>query len=167
MSKGKRRKNWWVLHSSFCPRLLKIYNKIHKFTDVLSHFSITEWKITNERLNELTSKLTTEDRKLFLCDMKELVWDTYFQNYLRGIRIYILKDPIETIPQARIRWQRYFFFPSSSTSMFIVLLSLTIPFERYTDFLIFQGFTGCTKRWNSLSPASLLSSHGLYFPEYS
>ncbi|KAF7391375.1 hypothetical protein HZH66_009855 [Vespula vulgaris] len=90
------------------PRLLKIYNKIHKFMDVLSHFSTTEWKFTNERLNELTRKLTSEDRKLFFCDMKEVVWDTYFQSYLRGIRIYILKDPIETVPQARIKWQRLY-----------------------------------------------------------
>nr|XP_050868832.1 fatty acyl-CoA reductase wat-like isoform X4 [Vespula vulgaris] len=90
------------------PRLLKIYNKIHKHSDLLGIFATTEWRFTNERWNELLKKLTAEDRQLFFCDIKELVWDTFFKKYPLGIRTYILKDPIETIPQARIKWRRLY-----------------------------------------------------------
>lgn len=100
----------FLLNLYFGLRLLKIYNKIHKHSDLLSIFATTEWKFTNERWNELLKKLTAEDRQLFFCDMKELVWDTFFKKYPLGIRTYILKDPIETIPQARIKWRRYLLF---------------------------------------------------------
>nr|XP_050868827.1 fatty acyl-CoA reductase wat-like isoform X2 [Vespula vulgaris]XP_050868828.1 fatty acyl-CoA reductase wat-like isoform X2 [Vespula vulgaris]XP_050868829.1 fatty acyl-CoA reductase wat-like isoform X2 [Vespula vulgaris]XP_050868830.1 fatty acyl-CoA reductase wat-like isoform X2 [Vespula vulgaris] len=90
------------------PRLLKIYNKIHKISDMLGYFTTTEWKYTNERWNELLNKLTIEDRELFLCDMKQIKWDNFFKTYLLGVRIYILKDPIDTLPEARIKWRRLY-----------------------------------------------------------
>ncbi|XP_046837277.1 fatty acyl-CoA reductase wat-like isoform X1 [Vespa crabro] len=90
------------------PKLLKIYNKVHQFSDVLDVFSTTEWHFTNERWEELLKKLTMEDRQLFFCDIKELIWDTFFKNYMLGIRLYVLKDPIETLPQARIKWRRLY-----------------------------------------------------------
>ncbi|XP_043675011.1 uncharacterized protein LOC122632366 [Vespula pensylvanica] len=121
------------------PRLLKIYNKIHKFMDVLSHFSTTEWKFTNERLNELTRKLTSEDRKLFFCDMKEIVWDTYFQSYLRGIRIYILKDPIETVPQARIKWQRLYWM-HQTLKLVVACVFLIITWTMISRVLVTFGY---------------------------
>nr|XP_050855596.1 uncharacterized protein LOC127066212 [Vespula vulgaris] len=121
------------------PRLLKIYNKIHKFMDVLSHFSTTEWKFTNERLNELTRKLTSEDRKLFFCDMKEVVWDTYFQSYLRGIRIYILKDPIETVPQARIKWQRLYWM-HQTLKLVVACVFLIITWTMISRVLVTFGY---------------------------
>ncbi|XP_035741476.1 fatty acyl-CoA reductase wat-like [Vespa mandarinia] len=97
---------------SFCrgknPRLLRMYNKIHEMSDLLSYFCMNEKKFTNERWNELLRKLTPEDRELFFCDMKDLVWNTYFETYFTGIRKYILKDPIETLPQARIKWRRFY-----------------------------------------------------------
>ncbi|XP_046837351.1 fatty acyl-CoA reductase wat-like isoform X2 [Vespa crabro] len=90
------------------PRLLRMYNKIHEMTDIVSYFCINEKKFTNERWNELLKKLTLEDRELFYCDMKDLVWNTYFETYFTGVRKYILKDPIETLPQARIKRRRFY-----------------------------------------------------------
>ncbi|XP_035741463.1 fatty acyl-CoA reductase wat-like [Vespa mandarinia] len=89
-------------------RLLRLYNKIHEMSDLLNYFCINEKKFTNERWNELLRKLTPEDRELFFCDMKDLVWNTYFETYFTGVRKYILKDPIETLPQARIKWRRFY-----------------------------------------------------------
>lgn len=87
-------------------RMLKVYKKIIKFMDVLEYFTTKEWQFTNERVNALIDKLHNKDRSLFYMDMRDVNWDEYFQKYLYGIRIYLIKDPIETLPQARIRWQR-------------------------------------------------------------
>ncbi|XP_015172637.1 PREDICTED: putative fatty acyl-CoA reductase CG5065 [Polistes dominula] len=94
------------------PWLLKIYGKLNEMVHLLSYFSLKEWKYPNERWKEAFNKLKNEDRELFYCDMKDVVWDTFFRTYLLGIRIYLLNDPIETIPQARKKWKRYlsFFF---------------------------------------------------------
>ncbi|XP_043685230.1 fatty acyl-CoA reductase wat-like isoform X1 [Vespula pensylvanica] len=106
------------------PRLLKIYNKIHKMSDVLRHFSTIEWNFMNERWNELTRKLTSEDRELFFCDVKGLVWNNYFMSYVLGIRKYILKDPIETLPQARIKWQRLYWIHQGFKLIVVCILCM-------------------------------------------
>nr|XP_050868792.1 fatty acyl-CoA reductase wat-like isoform X2 [Vespula vulgaris] len=95
------------------PRLLGIYNKIHQMSDALSYFSTNEWMYINKKWNGLMKKLTSEDRKLFFCDIRELVWSDYFPTYFLGIRKYILKDPIETLPQALIKWQRLYWMHQS------------------------------------------------------
>ncbi|KAL2719271.1 fatty acyl-CoA reductase wat-like isoform X2, partial [Vespula squamosa] len=97
---------------AFClgkrPRLMKLYNKFHELSYLSGNFTTVQWKFTNERWNELERKLTTKDRKLFFFDIKDVVWDTYFRTYILGIRTYLLKDPIETFPQARRKWQRFY-----------------------------------------------------------
>lgn len=90
------------------PRLLKIYKKIHRFMNVLNYFSTQQWTFTNKRMNSLVNGLDPRDKELFFCDIKELVWDTYFKTYLQGIRVYLIKDPLDTLPQARIKWQRMY-----------------------------------------------------------
>ncbi|XP_015586810.1 fatty acyl-CoA reductase wat [Cephus cinctus] len=90
------------------PSLLKIYKKIHKFMAVLNYFTTKEWKFTNNRVKAMIEKLTPEDQKNFYFDIKKIVWDTYFQTYMQGIRVYLIKDPLDTLPQARVKWQRMY-----------------------------------------------------------
>lgn len=90
------------------PRLLKVYKKIHKFMDVLNYFSTQEWKFTNDRLHALMMKLTSKDREYFFCDIRDLDWNVYFETYISGIRVYLIKDPLDTLPQARVKWQRLY-----------------------------------------------------------
>ncbi|XP_051171885.1 fatty acyl-CoA reductase wat-like isoform X2 [Leptopilina boulardi] len=89
-------------------RLMKIYKKIHRFMDVLNYFTTKEWKFSNDRVHNLINRMSAKDRENFSCDMREIVWDTFFKTYIKGIRIYLIKDPMETLPQARVRWQRMY-----------------------------------------------------------
>lgn len=75
--------------------------------DVLNYFATQEWKFTNDRLHALMIKLTSKDRENFFCDIRDLDWNVYFETYISGIRVYLIKDPLDTLPQARIKWQRY------------------------------------------------------------
>ncbi|XP_043685412.1 fatty acyl-CoA reductase wat-like [Vespula pensylvanica] len=115
---------------AFCigkkPRLLKIYNKIHTVSNISVYFTTKEWVFINKRWNELLNKVTAKDRELFFCDMKDLVWETYFQSYILGIRTYIIKDPIETLPQARLKFRRlYWMHQALKLVIACVLLMIT------------------------------------------
>lgn len=90
------------------PRLLKVYKKIHKFMDVLNYFATQEWVFTNDRLHALMAKLTFKDREYFYCDIRDVDWNVYFETYILGIRIYLLKDPLDTLQQARDKWQKLY-----------------------------------------------------------
>lgn len=41
------------------------------------------------------------DKEIFNFDIEALEWERYFPDYVKGVRIYLLKDPLETIPQSR------------------------------------------------------------------
>ena len=86
--------------------MLQVYKKIHRFLDVLNYFSTKEVIFSNDRFHELIDSLDYKDRQLFPSDMRDFVWDSYCQNYFRGLRIYLLKDPLETVPKAKIRFNR-------------------------------------------------------------
>ncbi|KAI4499646.1 hypothetical protein M0802_005216 [Mischocyttarus mexicanus] len=96
---------------TFCrgkkTRYLNFSLKLHANLDKINYFCLKEWKFTNNKWNEVMRKLVPEDRELFYCDMKDLNWDIYFRTYFLGIRLYVLKDPIKTLPQARKKWRRY------------------------------------------------------------
>jgi Male sterility protein. len=74
---------------------------------VISYFSTRDWKITNKNVQELWQKMDEDDRKLFDFNIDGLDWDKYFYTYVRGIRLYLLKDDMSTIPQATARYKRY------------------------------------------------------------
>lgn len=44
------------------------------------------------------------DKQIFNFDMESLVWEEYFEEYVKGVRIYLLKDPLDTISQGRKKY---------------------------------------------------------------
>lgn len=87
-------------------RLKKTYAKITKFSEVMAYFATREWKFDNQNTQKLFSELCAADKKLFDFDMGALDWSDYFYNYIRGVRVYLLKDPVSTVPAGRKKLQR-------------------------------------------------------------
>ena len=73
---------------------------------MISYFSTRDWKFTNKNIQEIWQKLHEDDRKLFDFNIDELDWDKYFYTYVKGIRLYLLKHDVSTIPQAIARYKR-------------------------------------------------------------
>ncbi|KAG5873648.1 hypothetical protein JTB14_001483 [Gonioctena quinquepunctata] len=90
------------------PRMSKVYTKVHKFISVLSYFSTKSWIFRSENIRKLCIKMSDEDNELFFSDMEKLDWDEFFQHYLRGVRVYLLNDPMDTLDEALIRWRRLY-----------------------------------------------------------
>ncbi|RZF49235.1 hypothetical protein LSTR_LSTR016204, partial [Laodelphax striatellus] len=84
--------------------LYQIYCKIDKFSTVLTYFATRKWVFTNQNVQNLWRRLSPEDQAKFNFDMKKLDWDHFFYNYIRGLRVYLLKDDMSTLPDAMIRW---------------------------------------------------------------
>lgn len=118
------------------PRLLKVYKKIHKFMDVLNYFATQEWKFTNDRLHELMEKLTFKDREKFYFDIRDVDWNTYFETYIRGIRIYLIKDPLDTLPQARVKWQRLY-WSHQALKLILAYIAMRLSWTAISTFFDF------------------------------
>lgn len=82
------------------PMLRKAYKKISKFSEVLAYFATREWRFSNDNTQKLFKELCVADKLIFDFDISQLDWSDYFYNYIRGVRVYLLKDPIDTVPAA-------------------------------------------------------------------
>lgn len=88
------------------PMLVNGYKKIDKFSEVISYFSTREWNFTNHNTQSLWQRLDARDKQMFDFDMAAFDWDAYFYTYTRGCRMYLLKDPMDTIPAGRVKMRR-------------------------------------------------------------
>lgn len=79
------------------------YQKVDKFGAVISYFAIREWDFKNDNTQALWRKMNSMDRELFHFDISTLDWDAYYYTYIRGGRVYLLKDPLETIPEGAVK----------------------------------------------------------------
>lgn len=95
-------------------RLRKAYRKIEKFSEVIGYFAMRQWKFHNKNTQSLYKELCDADKHMFDFDMASIDWSDYFYSYVRGIRVYLLKDPFETVPAAlkkhyKLKVTHYFF----------------------------------------------------------
>ncbi|EDW81680.1 uncharacterized protein Dwil_GK10887 [Drosophila willistoni] len=88
------------------PRMMKIYRKIHKLSNVLKYFSSNEFRFDNDNVRSLSEKLDDRDKRLFAFDMRNLDWNNLFRVSLYGLRLYVVKDDPSNIPESIKRYER-------------------------------------------------------------
>lgn len=74
-------------------------DKLFKAIDVLKYFTLNSWIFQDNNIASLLDRLSEQDKSLFEFDTAKIKWNTYVKSYMIGIRTYIIKDPIETIPE--------------------------------------------------------------------
>lgn len=80
-------------------RLWNAYEKIHKFSDVISYFSTKQWTFLDSNTKDLFNRLSPKDKQLFDFDLTKLDWKQYFYYHIRGLRVYLVHDSLDTVPQ--------------------------------------------------------------------
>jgi fatty acyl-CoA reductase len=88
------------------PKAFVKVRYLEKLFDMFGIFTNTSWKFTNGNVKDLWDRITDEDRIMFPFDIRSVKWDTYYSNFIKGIRIYLLKDQLCTLPEARIKLHR-------------------------------------------------------------
>lgn len=104
------------------PRMVKIYNKLHRSINCLTYFTMQSWEWTYNNLDMLVSHMSPEDRKNFYFDPRPLHWPTYLENYCLGTKKFLLNEDLSGLPAARahlrkLRNMRYLF----NTILIVVL----------------------------------------------
>ena len=72
---------------------------------MLRFFIKGEWTFKKPRLVNLWNGLTAEDQDLFLFNLESMDWRTYMHSLVLGIRVYLLKDGVDTVKAAREKWK--------------------------------------------------------------
>ncbi|XP_072379072.1 fatty acyl-CoA reductase 2-like [Diabrotica undecimpunctata] len=83
------------------PSTMKIYKIIHETQELFSPYLHKEWYFSNENTQRLLKRLSFKDRTLFNFDIAILNWQSYIVNYVKGVRVYLIKDPMSTITEGK------------------------------------------------------------------
>ncbi|XP_065171317.1 fatty acyl-CoA reductase wat-like [Atheta coriaria] len=110
---------WFFLHTipahivDFCcriigkePIMVDGYEKIRRFTNVINYFTIRKWSLPHNKINKLWQKFNEKDKELFEIRMSTFDWDEFMENFLKGGRLYLAKESMDTLPEARRRYRR-------------------------------------------------------------
>uniref|UniRef100_A0A6P4EHW0 Fatty acyl-CoA reductase n=1 Tax=Drosophila rhopaloa TaxID=1041015 RepID=A0A6P4EHW0_DRORH len=71
------------------PRLVKVYQKIHRTLGMLGPFACKSWRFDMRNTDRLRQLMSEEDRRMYYFDMARLNWKEYFLHALRGIRQFL------------------------------------------------------------------------------
>lgn len=99
-----------------------MYDRLHMSQDHLSPYLLKEWYFSNDNAQKLLKRMTFKDRELFNFDILKLNWQTYMISYVKGIRVYLLKDPMSTLTQARQKQHRKLIIQLVSAGVLVTVM---------------------------------------------
>lgn len=86
--------------------MVRIQRKFQKAIAVLEFFTTHEWRFHSSNVVNLLTKLSEHDKKIFNFDVKQINWSKYMDQYVEGIRLYILKEDPAASPKAKAHLRR-------------------------------------------------------------
>lgn len=93
--------------------MLKISRKFYSALDAGKFFSTNEWDFKTGTMEALVSAVDeAQDGANFNVNMSPsngFNWNFYVKDFILGVRQYVLKDDISSLPGAKIKLNRYFF----------------------------------------------------------
>lgn len=103
------------------PKMVKLYQKLHRAIQSLNYFTTHEWKFHCNNQFMLMERMSEKDKKAFNFDIKHLDWSSYWRDYVLGARQFILKEEASSLPVARKKLRKAYLFSQLINLMFIVI----------------------------------------------
>lgn len=73
---------------------------------MISYFSIRQWQFRNDSVIRLWDSLNQTDREIFDFNIGDLCWEEYLKNMIPGLRVYFIKDPMDTIEKGAAKMKK-------------------------------------------------------------
>lgn len=90
--------------------MLRISRKFERAAKAGTFFAINEWNFHAETVKSLVEAVKyAEDGDNFNVDLRKetgFVWDSYISNFMLGIRQYVLKDDLSSLPMSKTKMNR-------------------------------------------------------------
>lgn len=87
--------------------MTKIARRFKTAAKAGEYFATNQWEFRENNLRSLNSAVSkTQDAPRFLTDISTMDWPAYIEVYMLGIRKYVLRDGLETLPYARRKLHR-------------------------------------------------------------
>ncbi|XP_057664837.1 fatty acyl-CoA reductase 1-like [Diorhabda carinulata] len=108
--------------------IMSMYDKIHQTQELFSPYLLKQWYFSNDNTQKLLKRLSFKDRSLFNFDIFNLNWEAYFDSYSKGIRVYLLKDPMSTLTEGKEKQKKKLISQILSASILTIILYVISKF---------------------------------------
>ena len=85
---------------------MKIYGKMARALEALEFFTTHEFEFCTANTKKLEGQLNLTDKQLFNVYVDSIEWKTFIQNYVAGMRKYLLNESDESLEVVRARYKR-------------------------------------------------------------
>ncbi|XP_071570402.1 putative fatty acyl-CoA reductase CG5065 [Temnothorax nylanderi] len=90
------------------PIMVHQQAKLSKAAKCFEYFTTKQWNFRDNKVRNLGEQLSPEDRETFMFDVTQIDWSSYLENYILGIRQFILRESPDTLPAARSRMTKLY-----------------------------------------------------------
>lgn len=101
---------------------MRLFFFITKNLKVLDYFGNGDWHIKTDKTLGIYDQLNEADQAIFDFNVRKLDWEFMTVVYTRGARLYILKESLENIEQAKKRFNRMRILHYAVTSVLLLLI---------------------------------------------
>lgn len=81
--------------------MLRTTRQLQVTSDKILRFCMKHWHIKDDNVLNLWDAISESDRGLFDFNLRSLDWNKFFYTQCRGLRVYVMKDPLSSVPDAR------------------------------------------------------------------
>ncbi|XP_060269230.1 fatty acyl-CoA reductase 2 isoform X2 [Ovis aries] len=141
------------------PRMTKLMNRLLRTLSMVEYFINRSWEWSTYNTEMLMSALSPEDQRVFNFDVRQLNWLEYIENYVLGVKKYLLKEDMAGIPEAkqhlkRLRNIHYLF----NTALFLIAWRLLIARSQVARNVWFFIVSFCYKFLSYFRASSTLNA---------
>lgn len=149
------------------PKMVKIQEKIKKYNDTIQYFTTREWTFSNHNIFMLMDELekNDSDKKEFNFDLREVDWKEYIFNYVRGSKLYVMKEKENRIDICKDRLNRVSTIQNIFTAFVILLVLKYFLFDTLIGYEFLEDFvTSAISLFHYL--VGFVSSNNIDLQEY-
>lgn len=104
------------------PIMCRVHRRIKKGFEVFEYYANNQWDFDNSCITGIRDKLNSTEYKNYQLHGEDLDIDAYFEDCIRAARIYILNEPLETLPAARKHLRVMYWVDVLTKILFFVFL---------------------------------------------
>ncbi|XP_023334879.1 putative fatty acyl-CoA reductase CG5065 [Eurytemora carolleeae] len=88
---------------------VRLSSKMQTGLRAMKYFTSNEWRWENPSSQELFNSLSPDDKLEFNFSVESISWDIFINNFVQGLRKYVLKQDPSTIPATRTKLRKLYF----------------------------------------------------------
>lgn len=147
--------------------MCKVQTKVFNGLDILSFFTMRDWRFNSDRFQGISKSLTPQDRTLFDTDTNNIDVDTYMYKVILGGRQYCLKEPLSSMNKARMHLKVFVFIFGIIFVLNVLLLIICRQYvvDRVAKLLLlglliwsFLRFTSCGRAIKAYFSLEIIST---------